>query len=112
MKRPHKRAEISPVTILESELTALRQDLRATIHAYAARLEVDLAETIAALSTAKHAKSLSRERLRQIRELTIKVRKRSIKPERGRRKDLRKIDALIRNLYSTTHPNAPRGAPR
>ena len=94
--------------MLETELESLRRDLRATVRAYAARLEVDLAESAAAVGSAKQAETLSRERLHQIRELTTLVRKRSVKPEKGRRKDLRKIDALIRNLHSTTHPNAPR----
>jgi hypothetical protein len=36
--------------------------------------------------------------------MTIMVRKRKLKPEKGRRKDLRKIDSLIRDLHSITHP--------
>jgi hypothetical protein len=110
--RPRKRAETSPVTMLEGELAALRRELRATVRAYTARLEVELAESSAAVGSAKQADTLSRERLHQIRELTIMVRKRKVKPEKGRRKDLRKIDTLIRELHSTTHPNAARDRSR
>ncbi len=39
--------------------------------------------------------------LHQIRDLTIIVRNRKLKPEKGRRKDLRKIDSLIVDLVST-----------
>ena len=67
------------------------------------RLEADLAESIAAVSL-KRADALSREQLHDIREMTIMVRKRKLKPEKGRRKDLRKIDSLIRDLHSITHP--------
>ena len=42
-----------------------------------------------------------REMLRQIRDLTIVVRNRKLKPEKGRRKDLRKIDSLIVDLVAT-----------
>ena len=93
--------------MLAEELAALRRDLRATIRAYAARLEIDLAESTAAVATSK-AETLSREQLHDIRDLTIMVRKRKLKPEKGRRKDLRKIDSLIRDLHSVTHPSDSR----
>ena len=90
--------------MLTEELATLRRDLRATVRAYAARLEIDLAESTAAVASTKPAETLSRERLHEIRDLTIMVRKRKLKPEKGRRKDLRKIDSLIRDLHSITHP--------
>ena len=93
-----KSKNTSPARMLESELEKLRQDLRATVRAYAARLEVGLAESRAALEASKPAEELSRERLHELRELTILVRKRKLKPEKGRRKDLRKIDSLIEDL--------------
>jgi hypothetical protein len=45
-KQRHEKPqrEVSPVTMLTDELDALRRDLRRTIRAYAARLELDLAE--------------------------------------------------------------------
>jgi hypothetical protein len=88
----------SPAKVLERELEKLRQDLRATVRAYAARLEINLAESRAALGSLKPAEELSRERLNQLRDLMIHVRKRKLKPEKGRRKDLRKIDSLIEDL--------------
>jgi len=39
--------------------------------------------------------------LHEIRDLTIVVRNRKLRPEKGRRKDLRKIDSLIVDLVST-----------
>ena len=93
-----KSKKTSPATLLEMELDKLRRDLRTTVRAYAARLEVALAESRAALETNKPAEELSSERLRDLRDLTILVRKRKLKPEKGRRKDLRKIDSLIEDL--------------
>jgi myosin heavy subunit len=92
--------------MLTEELDALRRDLRRTIRAYAARLELDLAESIVAVTRYKRAENLSRERLHDIRDLTIMMRKRKLKPEKGRRKDVRKIDSLIRDLQSIAQPNA------
>jgi len=111
-KKRHKKRETSPATMLAEEVAALRRDLRTTIRAYAARLEIDLAESMKAVASTKGAEILARDQLHEIRELTIMLRKRKLKPEKGRRKDLRKIDSLIRDLHSITHPGASRVAPR
>jgi hypothetical protein len=100
------RREVSPVTMLTDELDALRRELRRTIRAYAARLELDLAESVAAVTKYKRAEDLSRERLHDIRDLTIMMRKRKLKPEKGRRKDVRKLDSLVRDLHSIARPDA------
>ncbi|MEO7166314.1 MAG: hypothetical protein ABI016_04690 [Chthoniobacterales bacterium] len=90
--------DASPVKMLESEITALRRDLRATVRAYAERLEGDLQAAATVLKTYGPAEELSRERLHRIRDLTIMVRNRRLKPKKGRRKDLRQIDTLIADL--------------
>jgi hypothetical protein len=90
--------DTSPLKVLQTELEKLRRDLRATVRAYAARLEIDLAESRAALGALHPVEELSRERLHELRDLMIHVRKRKLKPEKGRRKDLRKIDSLIEDL--------------
>ena len=107
-RRRHKRSEVTPVTMLQRELEALRRDLRATTRAYVARLEIDLAESAKAIGSIKNGGNLPREKLHDIRELTILVRNRKLKPQNGRRKDVRKIDSLIRDIHSITHPNAER----
>jgi hypothetical protein len=103
-----KTKNTSPASLLESELGKLRHDLRTTVRAYAARLEIGLAESRAALESSKPAEELSRERLHQLRDLTILVRKRKLKPEKGRRKDLRKIDSLIEDLQLLVPNKGPR----
>lgn len=102
-KRAHRRGllESSPVTMLESELHALHHDLRTVAKAYISRLENDLLVCIAALRSHGPIEQLPREILHQVRDLTIIVRNRKLKPEKGRRKDLRKIDSLIVDLVST-----------
>ena len=67
---------------------------------------------IAAIASSKGVETLSRDQVHEIRDLTIMLRKRKLKPEKGRRKDLRKIDSLIRDLHSVTHPGATRGVSR
>jgi hypothetical protein len=102
-KRAHRRRllESSPVTMFESELHALHHDLRIVAKAYISRLENDLLVCIAALRSHGPIEQLPSELLHEIRDLTIVVRNRKLKPEKGRRKDLRKIDSLIVDLVST-----------
>jgi hypothetical protein len=100
VRRP-RSPESSPVTMLESELHALHRDLRTTVKAYIARLENDLLVCLAALKACGPIERVSRGMLHQIRDLTIIVRNRKLKPEKGRRKDLRKIDSLIVDLVSS-----------
>jgi hypothetical protein len=107
MNRPRVWADVAPVTKLQAELAELRRKLRTTLRAYAARLEIDLAESAAVVAGFKSAEELSPERLHQIREVTNMVRNCKLKPEKGRRKDLRKIDSLIREIHAVTHPGAP-----
>jgi hypothetical protein len=93
--------ESSPLTMLEAELRVLHHDLRTIAKAYISRLENDLLVCIAALRSYGPIERLPRELLQEIRDLTIIVRNRKLKPEKGRRKDLRKIDSLIVDLAST-----------
>jgi hypothetical protein len=87
--------------MFESELRALHCDLRTIARAYIARLENDLLVCLAVLRSYGPIEQVSREMLQEIRDLTIVVRNRKLKPEKGRRKDLRNIDALIGDLVST-----------
>ncbi len=89
----------SPVKLLESELLQLRGELRKTLRAYSARLEIQLAQSVAAVRASKPVDELPKEQLHQLRDMTTMVRKRKVKPEKGRRKDLRKIDSLINDLH-------------
>jgi hypothetical protein len=90
----------SPAKLLKSELLKLRGEFRQTVRVYTARLEIQLAQTVAALQASKAPEDLPRERLHQLRDLTTLVRKRKVKPEKGRRKDLRKIDSLITDVHT------------
>jgi hypothetical protein len=99
--RRRRTRESSPVTMLESELRALHRDLRTVARAYIARLENDLLVCLAALRSYGPIEEVPRQMLHEVRDLTIIVRNRKLKPEKGRRKDLRKIDSLIVDLVST-----------
>ena len=84
--------------MLASELRALHRDLRTIANAYVTRLETDLLVCLAALRAYGPIEQVPREMLHQIRDLTIIVRNRKLKPEKGRRKDLRRIEDAVRSL--------------
>jgi len=90
--------ETSPVRHLQLELQELRRELRTTARVYAKRLEHELILTTAALDRYAPAEKLNREQLHRVRDFAIMVRQRRLRPEKGRRKDLRKIEGLISDL--------------
>ena len=94
----NNHGDASPVKTLTSEISALRHDLRVTLRAYLSRLERDLAAASQGLAEYGPAENLSRERLHRVRDLTIMVRNRRLKPKKGRRRDLRQLDTIISDL--------------
>jgi len=99
----HRKLQIQLVL---SQLAALRRELRETLHAYEARLEIMLAELANEFAALKKAKRLSREQFDQIDNIVALLRTRKFKPEKGRRKDLRKIERLIDDLHAVARPPA------
>lgn|GEM_PF-1907483 len=91
----HQRLQIQ---FILSQLAALRSELREALRAYEARLEIMLAEVANEFAALKKAKRFSSEQLDQIDSAVVLLRKRKLKPEKGRHKDLRKIEALIGDL--------------
>ena len=88
----------SPVKQLESELGRLRRDLRTTAKAYFLRLESDLRKSSDAVVAFRARPDLSRDEMHAVHDMKMLLRRRKLKPEKGRRKDLRKIDSLIEDL--------------
>jgi len=68
---------------------------------YVARLHREIAELIRALEKKQVEPGFSRRELKDLHGILKKIAHLQINPERGRRKDLKKIDALIGELQST-----------
>jgi len=95
-RKIHKKPQI---LLVLSQLAALRRELRETLHAYEARLEITLAEIVNEFAALKKAKRFPPDRLDRIDKVVVLLRNRDRKPEQGRRKDLRKIEKLICDLH-------------
>ena len=97
-EREEKKQETSPVRHLQLELQKLRRELRTTARVYTQRLEHELITATDALGRYAPAEKLTREQLHRVRDFAIMVRQRRLRPDKGRRKDLRRIDSLISDL--------------
>lgn len=95
------------IQLILSQLAALRRELRETLRAYSARLEVSLAETANEITAIRDSKKISREGVERIRGLGLLLRKHKLKPQKGRRKDLRKMEKLIQAVHAACHRKIP-----
>ena len=68
---------------------------------YLARLHREINELIRCLEKKQAGSGFSRRELKDLRDILERIADLQIDPERGRRKDLKKIDALIGELQST-----------
>ena len=84
------------------ELDQLRALFRKTVKAYTHRLEADLQQVRDAVMELKTQKEPSTERLHDLRDMLTVLRHISIKADKGRRKDIKKLDSLIGDLQMMT----------
>jgi hypothetical protein len=68
---------------------------------YLARLHREIAELLRVLEKKQAEPGFSHKELKDMREMLKQIALLQINPERGRRKDLKKIDALIGELQAT-----------
>jgi len=80
------------------ELETLRGDFRASLDSYATRIESEITAIRTAVEKDGKDAKLSGARMRDLRDMLTLLRKFQIKPEKGRRKDLKKLDSLVGDL--------------
>jgi hypothetical protein len=93
-----KSLEVSPMKSAAEELDFLRKAFRECLATYQSRIDsqiVEIREKV--LEAAKNPKP-SPSQIRDLRDILTLCRTLDIKPEKGRRKDLKKIDALVEEL--------------
>ncbi len=98
MKSKPKTVEASPLKAVIEELEALRTQSRATIEAYALRLDSEIEQVRTTVEKSLDRKKLPPAKLRDLRDMLTILRKSSLNPEKGRRKDLKRVDTLVGDL--------------
>jgi len=93
-----KSLEVSPMKSLAEELGFVRKSFRESIDVYSTRVETQLTKIRdAVLEQAKNPK-LPPAQIRDLRDMITLCRSLDLKPEKGRRKDFKKIDTLVEEL--------------
>jgi len=81
------------------ELESLRSDFKAALESYSTRIESEISAIRAAVEKESVGEDApSGAKMRDLRDMLTLLRKFQIKPEKGRRKDLKKLDALVGDL--------------
>ena len=107
-RREKTAHEVSPARSLITDLVSLRRTLRRTGRAYLSRLEAELDEVTAWASERAKERDLSKSRIRDLGDMITLVRKIGAKPIKGRRRDLKKIDATVGDLRELIATKASR----
>ena len=81
-----------------SDLVSLRRTLRQTGRAYLSRLEAEIDEVAAWANERAKERDLPKACIRNLGDMITLVRKIETKPDKGRRRDLKKIDATVGDL--------------
>jgi hypothetical protein len=81
-----------------SDLVSLRRSLRLTGRAYLSRLEAEIDEVAAWAHEKAKERDPSKASIRNLGDMITLVRKIEMKPEKGRRRDLKKIDSTVSDL--------------
>jgi hypothetical protein len=90
--------EASPVKAVIEELQELRAEVRQSADSYTARLDSEIERVRAAVEAGSNPRSLSSSRLRDLRDMLTLLRRREIKADKGRRKDLKRLESVVSDL--------------
>ena len=95
-----KSLEVSPIKSVTEELDLLRKSFRESVSAYAKRIETQLAEArehILAQTQTKDSRTQP-SHIRDLRDIITLCRTLDLKPDKGRRKDLKKIESAVEEI--------------
>jgi hypothetical protein len=98
MKADPDATNASPLKSAREELDFLRKMFRELMASYSTRVEGEIAQMREAVAAEEKKKKHSSSRLRDARDIITLIRTLDVKTEKGRRRDLKKIDLLIEEL--------------
>ena len=84
---------------LAEELDFVRKSFRESIQAYSTRIETQLTMIRDTVIEQTKTANLPPALIRDLRDMITLCRTLDLKPEKGRRKDLKKIDTLVEELH-------------
>lgn len=94
-----KIASDLPLPVVVEELAYLRKTFRDLVQAYAAAIEAEIANVHALLGADSAAKKkLPASRMKDLRDMLMALRSLEVKPAKGRRRDLKKVENVVEEL--------------
>jgi hypothetical protein len=94
-----KSLEVSPMKSVAEELDFLRKSFRECVNVYAKRVEAQLLQIRESVLEQTKNPKLPPGHIRDLRDMITLCRTLDVKPEKGRRKDLKKIDTAVEELH-------------
>jgi hypothetical protein len=97
MKKNHS-TDTSPLKLVSDELTCLRKVFRETVQSYGRRLDAEIVQVREAVEEVCEAKKVSAAQHRDARDMLTILRGMRVKTEKGRRRDLKRLESLVEDL--------------
>ena len=94
----HLSPDDLPVKPTLEELVFVRKALRDTMAHYLARMDGELNVIREAVANIATQKKVPAERVKSLRDLLLILREVEVKPQKGRRRDLKRIEAAVKDL--------------
>jgi hypothetical protein len=98
-KPANDRLPIKPVI---KEITALKHTFREILRRYGVAIEVRIASLSKATKAAAEVKTPALERVHDLRDMLILLRGVKVKPDKGKRRDLKRVESLLDELETIT----------
>ena len=95
------KTSASPIKSAADEIEALRRLFRATVKNFASAVETDLdllRKGISSKAGTEAKPKIAPELIRDARDMVTLIRTLDVKPEKGRRRDLKKIEGVVEEL--------------
>ena len=101
MKTKSKETSM-PASVCE-ELENLEKAFQQTLRVYSQRINSDLYLIRHSVESLKGGAKVSLSRIHDLRDMLMLIRKLEIKPEKGRRRDLKRVESLVEDLQGFVH---------
>lgn len=100
MAKKSPTAEATPATMLRRDIEGLRKDFRVAVKAYSAQVEEACNRLLAKVRAIEltGAAAAGKSCHFEMRDASAAIRSLQLRPAKGRRKDLKKIDQLVADL--------------
>jgi len=94
-----KASSSLPLKPVAEELAFLRKSFKELLSTYATQIEADIAQLqIVVTAEVESRKKVAPGRVADVRDMLMLLRNFEIKPARGRRRDLKKVETLVADL--------------